>query len=82
MRNEARSSAIGPAALTVVEAWRYPVKSMGGEKVLEAEVGPNGVHLDRGWAVRDENLALSGARGTSQGCFSVQRVTCPAQAQV
>lgn len=39
---------------TVREIWRYPFKSMQGEKLLDCIVGPNGVVGDRGWAVRDE----------------------------
>uniref|UniRef100_A0A5Q5BQG7 MOSC domain containing protein n=2 Tax=unclassified Mycobacterium TaxID=2642494 RepID=A0A5Q5BQG7_MYCSS len=33
--------------------WRYPVKSLGGEALEQAEFGPRGVHGDRLWAVRD-----------------------------
>jgi uncharacterized protein YcbX len=39
---------------SVKEIWRYPVKSMAGERLAAAEVGPQGLHGDRGWAVRDE----------------------------
>jgi len=37
----------------VAQLWRYPVKSLGGEQVEHAEVGPRGVLGDRLWAVRD-----------------------------
>ena len=37
----------------VAQLWRYPVKSLGGEQVEEAEFGPRGVSGDRLWAVRD-----------------------------
>ena len=37
----------------VAELWRYPVKSLGGERVEQAEIGPRGVLGDRLWAVRD-----------------------------
>ena len=37
----------------VAELWRYPVKSLGGVRVDDAEIGPQGVHGDRLWAVRD-----------------------------
>lgn len=40
--------------LSVQELWRYPVKSMGFEKIAAAEIGMNGIPYDRGWAVRDE----------------------------
>ncbi|KUI41427.1 sulfurase [Mycobacterium sp. IS-1590] len=33
--------------------WRYPVKSMGGERVADVAIGPRGVFGDRLWAVRD-----------------------------
>ena len=33
--------------------WRYPVKSMAGERLDTATVGPLGLHADRTWAVRD-----------------------------
>ncbi|MGH7788622.1 MAG: MOSC domain-containing protein [Candidatus Binatia bacterium] len=38
----------------VTELWRYPVKSMGGESLPRATVGPLGIPGDRGWALRDE----------------------------
>jgi uncharacterized protein len=37
----------------VAELWRYPVKSLGGERLEQAEVGGRGVLGDRLWAVRD-----------------------------
>lgn len=40
--------------LKVAEIWRYPVKSMGGEKLDRAIVHEKGIYGDRGWAVRDE----------------------------
>ncbi len=39
---------------TVQQIWRYPVKSMAGEKLSECTVGPLGLPGDRGWAVKDE----------------------------
>ena len=33
--------------------WRYPVKSMAGQRVAAATVGELGLHADRTWAVRD-----------------------------
>jgi hypothetical protein len=38
----------------VVEVWRYPVKSMGGESLAQAAFGALGIPGDRGWALRDE----------------------------
>jgi uncharacterized protein YcbX len=40
----------------VVEVWRYPVKSMGGEVVAEARVDINGLAGDRHWAVIDGDV--------------------------
>jgi MOSC domain-containing protein len=37
----------------VAELWRYPVKSLGGERLEHAEVGVRGFLGDRLWAVRD-----------------------------
>ncbi len=38
----------------VTQAWRYPVKSMGGERVARVDIAPRGIVGDRGWAIRDE----------------------------
>lgn len=37
----------------VTSIWRYPVKSMAGERVPAADLGELGLHADRTWAVRD-----------------------------
>ena len=39
---------------TVKQIWRYPVKSMAGEKLSQCTVGSLGLPGDRGWAIRDE----------------------------
>lgn len=39
--------------MRIMEIWRYPVKSMGGESLHTAEVGPDGVVGDRMWGVYD-----------------------------
>ena len=41
--------------MRVREVWRYPVKSMGGERIGAATVDARGVHGDRLWALRDED---------------------------
>ncbi|MCV7343148.1 MOSC domain-containing protein [Mycolicibacterium rhodesiae] len=47
----------------ITSIWRYPVKSMQGERVAEADVGDLGVHADRTWAVRDvESDATTSAK--------------------
>lgn len=40
---------------SVREIWRFPVKSMGGERVAATSIGERGVHGDRLWAVRDDD---------------------------
>jgi uncharacterized protein len=39
--------------LRVLEVWRYPVKSLLGERLDRAELGRGGVLADRGWALFD-----------------------------
>lgn len=39
---------------TVQEIWRFPVKSMQGDRVTASTVSPRGLAGDRGWAMRDE----------------------------
>jgi hypothetical protein len=43
----------------VKEIWRYPVKSMAGEKVTSTPVGPLGIAGDRAWAMHDDAEILS-----------------------
>jgi uncharacterized protein YcbX len=40
----------------ITSIWRYPVKSMLGERLAAAEIGELGLHADRTWAVRDVEL--------------------------
>jgi uncharacterized protein len=57
--------------VTVTELWRFPVKSMGGQRVDEVRIDRRGVHADRLWAVRDlENDITASARRipTLLGC--------------
>jgi uncharacterized protein len=61
----------------VIELWRYPVKSMMGERLRSALLTPNGVEGDRGFALRDTSTGrvlsakkvsrLLGARGRVNG---------------
>jgi hypothetical protein len=47
----------------ILELWRYPVKSMGGERIASAAVGPAGLPGDRAWALRDEQAGeIRGAK--------------------
>jgi uncharacterized protein YcbX len=41
---------------SVAEIWRYPVKSMGGERLPQSAIATRGLHADRMWAVRDVEL--------------------------
>lgn len=48
---------------TVRELWRYPVKSMAGERMEEASFGMLGIPGDRGYALRDEEAGeIRGAK--------------------
>lgn len=47
----------------VKEVWRYPLKSMAGERLEAASVGARGLWGDRGWALRDEEAGeIRGAK--------------------
>jgi uncharacterized protein len=48
----------------VLELWRYPVKSLQGQRLAEAESGALGIAGDRGWALfdRDSGLGLTARR--------------------
>ena len=46
---------------SILNIYCYPVKSMMGEALSEADIGEAGITGDRGWAVRDEKLG--GIRG-------------------
>jgi uncharacterized protein YcbX len=50
--------------MRLVEIWRYPVKSMIGERVESTEVAEDGLAGDRAWAVRDE--VRGGIRGAKK----------------
>jgi len=45
----------GPVIGRVAELWRYPVKSLGGERLARATLEPRGLTGDRLWAVRGED---------------------------
>ncbi|TYP86492.1 MOSC domain-containing protein [Blastococcus xanthinilyticus] len=50
--------------MRVLELWRYPVKSLQGERVMQAGLGPLGLDGDRRWALfdRDTGLGLTARR--------------------
>jgi len=45
--------------MEIAEIWRYPVKSMLGEQLDQANVGPGGIQGDRRWAVVDAETGVS-----------------------
>ena len=52
---------------TVAGIWRYPVKSMRGERLERCALGGRGIPGDRGWALRDEAAAeIRGAKKLPQ----------------
>ncbi len=61
--------------MRVLELWRYPVKSLQGERLTEAWVGPLGIPRDRGWALfdRDTGMGLT-ARRVPELLFGSARV--------
>jgi uncharacterized protein YcbX len=44
--------------MRVLELWRYPVKSLQGERLAEADAGPFGFAGDRRWALFDADSGL------------------------
>lgn len=61
--------------MRVQEIWRYPVKSIGGEQLPEAEVTSTGISGDRGWGVFDAATGtVLTARRTPELLFAVARV--------
>ncbi|MGY1718242.1 MOSC domain-containing protein [Blastococcus sp. SYSU DS0552] len=61
--------------MRVAELWRYPVKSLQGERLAEAELGPLGIIGDRRWALfdRDTGFGLT-ARRVPELLFGAARV--------
>ena len=55
---------MGVCAVRVMELWRYPVKSMQGERVTSTAIGPLGIAGDRQFGVLDQqtNVVLSARR--------------------
>ena len=63
------------------EIWRYPVKSMGGERLTQTHLAKGGIPHDRGWAVRDESdKTIRGAKhfGALMSCSARYLVDTPA----
>lgn len=51
---------------SVRELWRYPVKSMQGERLSNAKVGIRGVAHDRGYALLDTETGKFGSGKTTR----------------
>lgn len=63
-------------ALHVAQLWRYPVKSMAGERLRAARLGEEGVDGDRRWQVRDATGRVLTAR-RSPGLLSHRATVGP-----
>ena len=67
--------------MNIKEIWRYPVKSMGGERLTETDLTKGGIPYDRGWAVRDESdKTIRGAKhlGALMSCSARYLMDTPA----
>ena len=65
----------------VKEIWRYPVKSMGGERLKDTFLAKGGIPYDRGWALRDEaDKTIRGAKllGALMSCCARYLMDTPA----
>ena len=61
--------------MRVLEIWRYPVKSLGGERVGATEIGDAGIVGDRGWGILDvENGTVLTARRAPELLFASARL--------
>jgi uncharacterized protein len=69
--------------MRVIELWRYPVKSMLGERLDVAELGPGGIEGDRGWALFDtETGAVLTARRDPVLLFAAGRLRAHGEVEV
>jgi uncharacterized protein YcbX len=60
----------------VLELWRYPVKSLGGERLETADIGPEGITGDRQWALFDADTGFGlTARRVPDLLFASARLT-------
>lgn len=67
--------------MNIKEIWRYPVKSIGGERLTETDLTKGGIPYDRGWAVRDESdKTIRGAKhlGALMSCSARYLMDTPA----
>ena len=69
--------------MKVRQLWRYPVKSLQGERLRSAEVGELGIAGDRGWALFDVATGLGlTARRVPELLFASGRLDPDGRAQV
>ncbi len=69
--------------MRVAELWRYPVKSLQGERVDVVDVGPEGLAGDRQWALFDTSTGLGlTARRVPELLFASARLTPDGGVQV
>ena len=69
--------------LAVLEVWRFPVKSLLGERLERAELGPEGVAGDRGWALFDVTTGFGlTARRVPELLFAAGRLRPDGTAEV
>jgi uncharacterized protein YcbX len=57
----------------VVELWRYPVKSLQGERLTTAAIGTDGVVGDRRWALVDPGTGFVAVVESIPRCVMVTR---------
>ena len=69
--------------MRVLELWRYPVKSLGGERLDEAEIGDAGIVGDRGWGIHhaDTGTVLT-ARRAPELLFASARMSGPDEVMI
>ena len=61
--------------MRVLELWRYPVKSLGGQKIDRAEIGTAGIVGDRGWGIHHiESGNVLTARRAPELLFASARI--------
>jgi uncharacterized protein YcbX len=62
--------------MRVVELWRFPVKSLQGERIEEAELGAEGIEGDRRYAIFDVDIGYGlTARRAPEMLFASARTT-------
>jgi uncharacterized protein YcbX len=69
--------------MRVLELWRYPVKSLQGERLAAADVGPLGFTGDRQWALFDRGTGVGlTARRAPDLLFATGRLRADGRAEV